>query len=564
MRSRIIKISVVAVLVLGLVVYNFYDYWLESRLHYQLSEIINKNPNTLYTYSFSELDIHIMDGSIDLEGITIKPTQAAVDSLLSEDNGLRFLLDLRMEQIELDGFDIKGFLATGNIKVDSLIISEPSFEYYFHPRKEKANQVMPLHQIFNEKFKEADLGKFVIRNGNIKIDDQSEEGAAINIHHLNIEMKGAHMDQQTLQRFSPFEYQDIQVMASGINVDASEDFTIISDTLMFDVDRGNMDILNFQLQPKHSQEKFSNLYDYQKQWMAIKLDHLIIRRIEMEKFLQTGLIDIGMVELNNPSLALYKDKTKPLGEKKDKKLPVSMIQSINWILNVDSVEVRNGFITVDQKSEKTGMESHLFFSDLNARVLNFTNSKSDESSVLYLDANASVLGKTTANLHMRFDLRSTNDAFTAWGDVGEVEGEAFNVILDPMIGMKVKDGVVHKVSFEFDGDHQRSSGIVDAAYEGIKIEFMKEDSLGEETKKGFMSFAANSVINSYNRPEESSYRQGIINYSRDPKKGIFSFLWNSIQEGLISIMAPFTNDKETKQQQRNLRKERKKKLKEKG
>ena len=558
MIPRILKIVAALILVLAVLVYFSYDTWLENRLEDRLAAIINKQPGNLYHYSFEELDINVFDGSIDLEGITIRPTVAAIDSLRSENNGLRFLLDLRMEQIELDGLDIKQFLGTGNISVDSLIISEPSFEYYFHPRKKSASQLMPLQQVFNEKFQEANLGKLLIRDGTIKIDDQSEEGSAIHIHHLNIELNGAHMDSLTLARFTPFDYQGIHMIAAGINIDVNEDFSIRSDTIIFNVDNESIELLNFQLNPKFSQENFRETYPYQKQWLAIKLGRLFINHINSERFLETGLIDIGKVDLYDASVALYKDKTKPLKEEKIKQLPASLIRSIQWKLNIDSVNLYNGFVTVDQTSELTGKESHLFFSDLHAQLLHFTNDSSvmAESSLMYIDGSGSVLGKAAASIHLRFDLESEKDEFEAWGTMGDVSGEEFNAVLDPMAGIKIKSGNIHQLSFELSGDDGYSSGVVDANYEGIRLEFMKIDSAEEtESKKGFMSFAANSVINTTNLESESSYLQGIIHSERDLEKGFFDFLWHSIQSGIVSTMAPFTTDKEIKAIQKQKKKE---------
>ena len=564
MIQRILKIAAVVLVGLALLVYFFYDTWMEKRLEDQLSEIINKQPGKLYQYSFDELDINVFDGSVDLEGITIKPTSTAFDSLRSEANGLRFLLDLSMVEIELDGFDVKKFLSTGIISVDSLIISEPVFEYYFHPRKQSASQLMPLQQVFNEKFQEANLGKLLIQNGTIKIDDQSEEGSAININHLNIELRGAHMDSLTLTRFSPFDYDGIDMTAAGIDIDVNEDFSIRSDTITFNIERESIELLNFQLNPKFSQEQFRNTYEYQKQWLAIKLDKLLINHINSDRFLRTGLIDIGKVDLYNASVALYKDKTKPMKEVKVKRLPTSLIHSINWKLNIDSVNLHNGFITVDQTSELTGKESHLFFSDLQAQLLNFTNDTEimNESSLMYIDGNGSVLGKAAANIHIRFDLLSEKDEFEAWGTMGKVKGKEFNSILDPMAGLRIKSGDVHTLSFNLSGNDHQSTGIVDADYQGLKIEFIKMDSIKEkETKKGFISFAANSVINTTNRKTESSYLQGIIQSERDTQKGFFDFLWSSIQTGIVSTMAPFTSDKDTKALQKSIQKENKRQKK---
>ena len=188
MFKRILKIFAALVLVLLIAVYFSYDYWLEKKLKYQLSEIINKDPNSLYEYSFTTLDIHLMEGSVDLKGIIIKPTKAAMDSLISKTNGIRFLVDLAMEEIKLDGFDITEFLTSGNIFVKSLTVTQPRFDYHFVPKKKQVEQAMLLNNVFSKKFKEADLDMLLIDNARIQIIDVSKSGPTILIRDLRMEL----------------------------------------------------------------------------------------------------------------------------------------------------------------------------------------------------------------------------------------------------------------------------------------------------------------------------------------------------------------------------------------
>ena len=107
-----------------------------------------------------------------------------------------------------------------------------------------------------------------------------------------------------------------------------------------------------------------------------------------------------------------------------------------------------------------------------------------------------------------------------------------------------------------------STGTLDADYAGIKLEVLNTDTTANrKSKKGFMTFAANTAIKSNNRKGQGSYLQGIINTSRVQEKDVWPYLWHSIQAGLVSTLAPFKNTKEAKQQQKvarqALRKEKK-------
>ncbi len=558
MAKKILKILALVLVALAIGIYFSYDYWLEKELKYRLSEIINKDPNRLYQYSFSKLNINLMDGSVDLTGIVIEPSAGAFDSLMSEHNNLRFILQLNLDEIRLDGFEITEFITTGNIKVKALTISEPRFEYFFHPGKEQAAHAMPLSNVFSDKFQTAELGTFRINNAEIKIIDQTKSGPTVIIHHLNIELTEARMDSITIRSYLPFAYADLSVNAAGITIDGGKDFSIKSDSMFFKVKERTFGLKNFQVNPKYNQKNFTQRYDVQKQWFAIKLDSLILNNINIDTFVRTGHIEVGKIEIVNPNIALYKDKRKPPPPFKKKLLPASAIKSIPWVIEIDSVLIKNGYISINETSALTGKDSHLTFEELNVLLLNFNNSqeKNKKSTIMTLTASTLVLGKAATNIRMRIDLSSATDRFTVSGNVGRVEGQTFNSVLEPMMGVKVIGGTVNEVSFAFTANDTLSTGTLDTDYEGIKLEVLSTDSIeNKKSKKGFMTFAANTAIKSNNIKGRTSYLQGVISVARVPEKDVWPYLWHSIQGGLVSTLAPFTNSKDAKRQQKEVRRE---------
>ena len=91
--------AIVSILFIGL--YFSYDYWLEKELKFQLSEIISKDPNSLYKYRFDKLNIDLLDGSVDVSGISIEPRERGYDSLLSDNSSVRFLLKLACFRVRI-------------------------------------------------------------------------------------------------------------------------------------------------------------------------------------------------------------------------------------------------------------------------------------------------------------------------------------------------------------------------------------------------------------------------------------------------------------------------------
>ena len=69
----------------------------------------------MYTYTFDDLDINAVTGSIDVTGISATPTDLAYERLNNDKDKLRFLINFTLDEMDLEGFDVTKFLTTGEI-----------------------------------------------------------------------------------------------------------------------------------------------------------------------------------------------------------------------------------------------------------------------------------------------------------------------------------------------------------------------------------------------------------------------------------------------------------------
>lgn len=565
MFKRILLIIVITASVLLIGLYLSYDYWLEKQLRYQLSEIISEDPNSLYRYSFEELDIDLISGSVDLLGIKVEPRDRGYDSLESETSSVRFLLDLQLEEIELLEFEIMEFIKTKRMTIDAINIHKPSFTYYFNPTKDKVPaQTMPLGEVFSDDFISANIKRFSIKEGNLTIDNYQSPAAALMINYLDVDFIDVYIDQETLQQAAPINYQDIKLKAASISSDISKNFSIITDSLLFDATDKSFKIRDFQIAPKYSVENWAKTFEFQEQWFALTLGSVSINRIDLEHFVRSGEIFVGKIDVEKPNVALYKDKRKPEPPFKKKPLPATIVKSIPLKLNIDSIQLNNGYVAINETGKLTGVDSHISFYDLQGVLTNFSNLPEEErkSNIMELYASSMMYKQADVKLRVRFDLNSPIDEFEASGSVDSVDMSAFNPVLEPMMSIKATDGRIHRMTFEFKAMDTLSTGIMDLEYNNAKINVLRTDTSANNNKKGFMSFAANTIIKTNNNMNKSGYSRGIIRTERVLNKDVWPYIWHNIQSGIISTLAPITNKKEAKNQQKQRRQELKEERKE--
>ncbi|MEM9328914.1 MAG: hypothetical protein AAGA85_24835 [Bacteroidota bacterium] len=547
--KKVILIIALGALILGTIVHFYVDKVIEDQLSKAISDVLEKDDETPYAFSLSSVNANLWEGSITFRGLSILPKEAMLAQLASDTSSLRMLVGMQFESLSMEGFEIRKFIATRNIEVRELALMSPVFRYHFHARKsENVHAEMPLELIFNDNFKKATIGSFVIEDAQIQIIDRSSAGPELNILDFDLDVKEAYLDLETMKSFIPFTYRTIEADAEGIDIDVSKDFYIRSDELFVDVDNQSIYLDNFQINPKYDQEHFSNQYGVQKQWFAMTVDSMVVNDVAYGNFVKSAKIDIGHIDLHRPNVLLYKDKTKPPPPYQEKMLPASLLRSIGLGIEIDRIDVHNGILSIEEKFHEGVKYGTTRFEDMQVTMEGITTGRLARDT-LRTQGQAKIMGQTQVELEMKFDLTSENDAFLASGHCSELNPELMNSILGPSLGLQFKQGAISELSFQFEADNDQSRGTLDMEYQQLKVNLQKPEKLDQKSNKFFLTAAANTIIRSNNVKGKKNYRQGQISRIRRKEKDVFPFLWHSVQSGIVSTLSPALEKQMTKAQQ---------------
>ena len=560
-KRKTISIITGVVIAILTVAYFHFDSLVEKLVREKLTKLINQDPNKAYNYEFESLNINLFTGSLVLRDVGLIPRSAALDNVRQMDGPMRFIMSLKVEKIEMDGFEMRKFLETGFIEVDRFFIRNPEFYLFFNSHKQEVDtrQGELLSEILTKKFNGASLNEFEIKEGTLKIKEISEETKPLEINSFNLLLTEARADSTTLGDFIPFEFKNISFHAASIFSETTEEFSIESDSLFLEAADNTIKIKNFKLRPKFTREAFSQRYNIQKQWFSIDVKELTLEDLNFDDLYLKGEIEVNKINILNPNISLYKDKTKTMPTRR-KRLPASFLRSIDLRAEIDTIEISNGLISINEKSPITGQLSDLNFHKLSGSIFNLNTIHDRPDNILKIQARADAMNTAAVTLNVDIDLNSKQDEFHAYGHVDSVEVIVFNPVLVPMMAIEVKGGIIHEVDFEFDGSDSLSVGKLHMEYNNLKFDILNAD-LEANKKHGFLSFAANTVIKNNNNRANELYNQGIISTTRVQEKDIWPFIWHSVQSGLVSVIAPVALDKDIKKQAKTVNRKHRQNLK---
>lgn len=537
---KALKIIGVVILVIAVGVYFTSDFFIEKKLRIELSKLVKKDSLGLYAYDFSKLNLNLVEGSVKLKGVKVYPTARAMDSIKSLNNKVRVLVEASCDEIKMEGFQTQFFLKTGKIAIDKFVINEPKFTYYFNNKKKGSESSISLDYILSDYFTQASLDEFIIKDASITVHNVESNKDLILFKGFKFNLTNAFMDSETIKRFSPFNYDNIEFSAKTLYLDLSEDFTVSTQNLYFNAERNTTTLSELKVSPKYSQKAFSKKYTIQKEWVALTLNELQITNIDFEKLIEEGNVQVGRLNLEKANLGLYKDKTKPEPPFKKKLLPVSVIKQVPFSFSIDTVVVNNSIITINEKSALSEKVGELSINALNVSLLNLTNDSTritNGQGTMFVNAQAMIMNSAPTTFQATFDLNSSVDQHFVKASVGKTDATVFNKVLEPMMLIKVKSGEIEHIDLSYSGDDSACQGTIDFEYKDFKIDIYNSED--HSKKQGLLSLAANTVIKSTNLKEnDNSYTQGVIKAERLQNKSIYPYIWHAVQSGIVYTMVP--------------------------
>jgi hypothetical protein len=253
---------------------------------------------------------------------------------------------------------------------------------------------------------------------------------------------------------------------------------------------------------------------------------------------------------------MYRDKRYARNPQTRPPLIRELLMNLNQKILIDSILVNDSkliYKEIDMKSEKPG---EIFISDINLRGYNLTNmlKENDRETVLNVNLDGKIMGKSDMNLSIYFPMYPDSTAFWLTGKTEEIEMVNLNSMTENLLGIGIKGG---KGSVEIPliiANDSIARGTVMFRYKKLKLALYsrKKDQLNSGMFSPLVDFFINDLVVRTNNPKfAKKAKQGIVYFQRDPQKGIVNYAWKGILSGLISTIG--INNKNQRQERKNLK-----------
>ena len=466
---------------------------------------------------YEKVAINIFTGTLEMNELTVD---------IFDSQTLEHLNSIAIDEVLMKGLNYRGYFVNKTMEWDDVLVVNPRIAQY--PAEiEKGDRDAGQKEVFDPgnpwHFK-----KMRIQNGSYARLGKGQARPGITVEEFNATLEGCRLDLNSIGNIFPLEFNDLTFSLQDY-------YMILGDYETLSI--GNLEIEDKVLVAKQLTVKTT----YGKQELSSKIsrerDHI---RLEIPDFRINNpslgskdsmvYVAADSVFFERPRLEVYRDKL-VADDPNHKKMYGRLLRELPFLLDLPRVEVQNGYVGYEEKTDPQAKAGRIIFNNLNARLLNVSNTYESPLKTEIL-AGAQFMDDAKVELDWSFDMNDPEEFFIAKGSFIDFNASSINPFLESNMRSRI-EGYVNSMYFTVSGNAANSSGEMKMKYRDLDFVILKEDRSG--INKLLTTIGSIFVKQNQNK-EAPDFRYGQIEAERDATKSFFNYLWLNVRAGVKSTL----------------------------
>lgn len=364
---------------------------------------------------------------------------------------------------------------------------------------------------------------------------QGRDTASYQLEEFHCNMKNWRLNTVTSASSVPVSCEDMQISLIAFrNFFAEKSQLLAVDSLMVKGKEGFIEVGSVNLIPQYDKKVFALKVPGHTDWTKVQTGKIKCYDFDMQRLITEHVLSIDSVDLRHAEISSYKNR-KIEQPKKVKKLFYESVQQFPVPLSIRTIRMND--IRVEyQEMAKNGLSpGTVTFNELEGTFDRLTNIVTPEQPYFTLKARGKLMGQALLQAVFRLPVDSLNPHFEVKGDLGKMNMEALNPIIEPLAKIRITSGEIESMNFDITGNSMKSRVDMVFLYQDLKIRMMKEKDGHLETSS-FLTTLANGLIAKGNNPDHRELRKADATAERDIYRSQFNYLWRTLLAGLkVSI-----------------------------
>ncbi|WP_445731402.1 hypothetical protein [Mariniflexile sp.] len=467
-----------------------------------------------YTVTYSDLDVNILSGNIVFNHpyVTIKNKES-----------LQNHINLKLETLQLNGIGYWDLLFNETLSIQNILLKNPRLHY--RPYKKNTSKKTET-KTNNKGIKTIHIKDFNITNGSIAVMEQSSDSIKLSVSSYNLTISGSTVTLQSSQQ-NPITYDGYKFNAQNVILNNSEYETFKMDSIHSNEEAWSLD--HVQIIPKYDKKELSKHLSKERDHIKLNIPKVVLEKPDFNFDENRFGMKATTVKILDPILEIYRDKLVP-DDLSVKPLYSKSLRNLKFDLEINKVEIKNGYISYAELVETDKEAGVLFFNKVDASLNHITNKKNAKKTDITVHSN--LMGKAPLELNWGFDVNNTWDAFEVSGAIQDLPADMMNPFFKPNLNA-LAEGTLQQMYFSFYGNTTESKGEMKMKYEDFKFKILRQNSF--KINK-VLTAIGNIFIADGSKTDADGYRFGSIKAERNVTKSFFNYLWINVKSGVVSTL----------------------------
>ena len=252
----------------------------------KLPKIIEERNDTAYDLVYEDMNFSIFENSLSVHNAKLTPKKNA---------NIKKEIDFygTVGEISVTGVNFFELLKNKNLKAYTISVIKPDITVLKPVVRDTIKSQSKLTSI-------VDIDKIKVNNANVKYMNTPGDSLLHQVYNFNAEIDGIHMGEYTAKKDIPFTYTDYKFKIDSV-------YSVVNDmqiakSALIDVDKDNITISNFKLQPYISRKEFKNNQTQSNTRVLVEVPKLALKNTDwgydkLDIYVNIGAIDIDSINV---------------------------------------------------------------------------------------------------------------------------------------------------------------------------------------------------------------------------------------------------------------------------
>jgi len=518
-----------AVLIFFILLFLASAFILKNWLEQNFAGIINDNSERRYNLSYQSLEINADFSGLKLDEVNIKPIDKEQKLILSGKASKILIKDIHWHDLIFDKRAV----------IERMVFQRPKINIYLNENELSQHSQEGMRFLLEDILERGNIKNFSIENGEMNIFNSDNKLLLAAVQSIDLNIDGLKTNQKLIDHLIPFHFRSLHFKCDDITSQLDSLSTMYCQSVEYLSDAQEITIGKLQLQHEKPLAEISRIRKIQTDVIDAGFKKIKLSNIASTNFADQLILYAGNMEVDSLYFTSFRDKNLPRPPDEIKPMFLSVIKAIPWQLSVDTMQIKGSKISYLELPENGNTPGILSFENFYASIYNFTTIEDHQQTKKRVEGdiicNINGSGKMKAKLIVPYN----DNYFWLQASITDIDALKLNKTLNPLLSIDIMEMDWHTLHLQMHASKLSSKNEMTFEYEGLKLS-VKD---AQNQRKGFKSLLTNILVRTNNTAGKNNYLDASYQTIRNPYRGPFNLMWNSLKDGMLQIVPSKTAQK---------------------